>query len=199
MYAKTAFDIDGVFCHTWKLMLELFNEKGYPVTEDDVTSFRLEDCLKVPVHVIREVIGESLARENMARKTVEQNAVWCASELHRVTKKIIPIITSRKEPKDTMYYLERYVVKGAFPYEVRHGSWNDGLSCGQRKLMQIREFGCVAMIEDAPETLDLLSKNHIIPILIDRPYNRYAKCALRFTDWWPVGLLTQQLEKANVL
>jgi len=192
---RTAFDIDGVVCHTWKLMLELFNEEGYNFKEDDLTSFKLEDCLRVPEEKIREIITKSLSREYMNKKSVEDKAIWCLRNLYRITGKIIPFITSRKNPEDTVYYLENYIVKGQFPYIVRHGSWDDGLNTMDRKLLQIKELGCIAMVEDAPETLYKLSEHYIIPILIDRPYNRYCTWALRFTNWRAVLNLALALER----
>lgn len=198
MLLKTAFDIDGVVCHTWKLMIEIFNEKGYNITEDDMTCFNLEDCLNIPSSVIREVIEESLSRENMPRKEVEKEAIECLKLLHNLTGKAIPFITSRKNPENTIYYLKNYIIKGQFPYNVRHGSWVDGKTCGERKLEQIQEFGCVAMVEDAPETLKLLTEHSIIPILIDRPYNRYATWCLRFKEWQGVFNLAMALEKLYV-
>jgi hypothetical protein len=176
-------------------MLELFNEEGYSFTEDNLKSFRLEDCLGLPKEKIRKVITKSLSREYMNRKVIEDGAVWCMRNLHRLTGKVIPFITSRKEPEDTIYYLENHIVQGQFPYIVRHGSWDDGLTAWDRKLLQIKELGCIAMVEDAPETLRKLSEHYIIPILIDRPYNKYCTWALRFTDWRAVLNLVLALER----
>lgn len=196
MLLKTAFDIDGVFCHTWTLMIELFNEMGYNVVEDDIVEFDLNKCLDIPPADVRKVIDASLARENMDRKIIDTDAVACVRLLHFLTGKTIPFITSRKEPEDTVYFLERYIVKGRFPYKVWHGSWTDGKTCPDRKLEQITEAGCVAMVEDAPETLKLLSEHGIISMLRDRPYNKYATWAFRFSDWREVANLAINLELA---
>jgi len=195
MLLKTAFDIDGVFCHTWELMIELFNDMGYDVVEDDMTCFDLNKCLSVPQETIREVIEMSLSIPLMDRKIIDKQAVACVSLLHFLTGKTVPFITSRKNPDNTVYFLDNYVVKGKFPYVVRHGSWTDGLKAGERKLQQINELGCVAMVEDAPETLKLLSENGIISMLRDRPYNKYATWALRFSDWREVANVAIRLER----
>lgn len=192
---RTAFDIDGVVCHTWKVIIEILNEEGYVVTEDDLTTFDLVQCIDILKEDFREVTAKSLSKEYMDKKPIEEGAIWCLRDLHRITGKVIPFITSRKEPENTIYYLENYIVKGQFPYIVRHGSWDDGLTAWHRKLAQIKELGCIALVEDAPETLKLLSEHGIIPILVDRPYNQYCTWALRFTDWDAVFNLTLALEK----
>lgn len=192
---RTAFDIDGVVCHTWKVIIEVLNEEGYGITEDIFTRFKIEDCIDIPKEKLREVIAKVVSREYMSRKPIEHDAIRCMVGLHYYTGKTIPFITSRKDPENTIYYLENYIVRGQFPYIVKHGSWNDGLTAWDRKLIQIKELGCIAMIEDAPETLGVLSKNGIIPILIDRPYNKYCTWALRFTDWDAVFNLALALEE----
>ena len=193
---KTAWDIDGVVCHTWKVMLELINEGRYiPFTEDDLTKYDLRTVLDIAEKEFRGIITKTLSKEYMHRKPIEDEAIACMRDLHRLTDKTIPFITSRKEPEDTMYYLENYIVRGQFPFIVRHGSWDDGLTAWDRKLAQIKELGCIAMVEDAPETLQVLSQHGIIPILIDRPYNQYCTWALRFTDWRAVFNLALALEK----
>lgn len=191
---KTAFDIDGVVCHTWKIIIEVLGELGWPVTEDDMVSFRLEDCLNIPYDVIRTAIVKSLSKEYMHRKPIDTEAVCCIRDIYEKTGKTIPFITSRKSPEDTEYYLENYIVRGQFPYIVRHGSFDDGLKCWDRKCIQIQELGCIAMVEDAPENLLALSKYRIIPLLRDRPYNKYCNWALRFTSWKPVYDLILSLE-----
>ena len=194
MLLKTAFDIDGVFCHTWELMIELFNEIGYPVVETDIVEFDLNKCLDVPPEDVRKVIDLSLARENMHRKRIDGNAVECVNYIYKLTGKTIPFITSRKEPADTVYFLDNFVVKDRFPYKVWHGSWTDGKTCPERKLEHITEAGCVAMVEDAPETLKLLSDYGIIGMLRDRPYNKYATWGLRFSDWREVFNVALRIE-----
>jgi uncharacterized HAD superfamily protein len=193
---KTAFDIDGVVCHTWKIILDLINEgRHIPFTEDDLTKYDLRTVLDIAEEEFRGVIAKSLSREYMDKKPIEEEAVTSMFFLHKITGKTIPFITSRKEPEDTIYYLDNYIVKGQFPYIVRHGSWDDGLTAWDRKLIQIQELGCIAMVEDAPETLQTLLLHNIVPILIDRPYNQYCTWALRFTDWRAVFNLALALEK----
>jgi hypothetical protein len=179
-------------------MIDIFQYLGYDVTEDDITSFKLEDCLDIPKDIISMVVGMSLSKGFMNTKPIEDGAIWCLRNLYRLTGKAIPFITSRKEPENTIYYLENYIVKDQFPYLVKHGSWDDGLKTWDRKLKQIKELGCVAMVEDAPETLRVLSENYVIPILIDRPYNRYCTWALRFTDWRTVLNLALMLEQRRI-
>ncbi len=192
---RTAFDIDGVVCHTWKVMLDLINEgRHIPFTEDDLKEYDLKTCLDIAEKEFRGIIAKTLSKEYMSKKPIEEEAIACMRDLYLYTGKTVPFITSRKEPKDTIYYLENYIVKGQFPYIVRHGSWDDGLTAWDRKLFQIMELGCIAMVEDAPETLQLLSQHDIIPILIDRPYNQYCTWALRFTDWRAVFNLALALE-----
>ena len=192
---KTAFDIDGVVCHTWKVILDLVNEgRHIPFTEDDLKKYDLRTVLDLAEEEFRGVIAESLSKEYMGIKPIEYEAIGCMWGLHQLTGKTIPFITSRKEPENTVYYLENYIVKGRFPYIVRHGSWDDGLTAWDRKLAQIKELGCIAMVEDAPETLQLLAQHDIIPILIDRPYNQYCTWALRFTEWRAVFNLAIALE-----
>jgi uncharacterized HAD superfamily protein len=191
---NTAFDIDGVVCHTWKTIIEILNEEGYAVTEGDLTKFDIRDCLDITREEFNKVIAKVLSRECMNRKPIEDKAIWCLRNLHRLTGKTIPFITSRKDPENTMYYLENYIVKRQFPYIVRHGSWDDGLTAWDRKLAQIKNLECIAMVEDAPETLQVLSQHGIIPILIDRPYNKYCTWALRVTDWKVIFNLALALE-----
>lgn len=192
---RTAFDIDGVVCHTWKVMLDLINEGRYiPFTEDDLREYDLKTCLDIAEKEFRGIITNALSRKYMDKNPIEKRAIKCMWDLHWRTGKTIPFITSRKEPEDTIYYLENYIVKGRFPYIVCHGSLDDGLTAEDRKLFQILQLECVAMVEDAPETLELLSKHGIIPILIDRPYNQYCTWALRFTDWNAVFNLALALE-----
>ncbi len=191
---RTAFDIDGVMCHTWKTMLTLLNKEGYEVGEDDLTKFRLEDCLDVPEEVIRKVVTDVLTENYMSTIPVDEEAVEGVRALNKLTGKTIPFITSRKDRDSTIYYLENYIVKDDFPYVVECGSWDDGLSAETRKLIQMRQLGCVVMVEDAPETLQLLSLHHIVPVLVDRPYNKYCTWALRLTDWGPLLNLVCKLE-----
>jgi uncharacterized HAD superfamily protein len=177
-------------------MLDLINEgRHIPFTEDDLTKYDLRTILNIAEEEFRGIIAKTLSREYMGKKPIEEEAIACMRDLHIFTGKTVPFITSRKEPEDTIYYLDNYIVKGQFPYIVRHGSWDDGLTAGYRKLAQIKELGCIAIIEDAPETLDLLSWHGIIPILIDRPYNQYCTWALRFSDWRAVFNLMLALEK----
>jgi uncharacterized HAD superfamily protein len=192
---KTAFDIDGVVCHTWKVMLELINEgRHIPFTEDDLKEYDLVACLDIAEKEFKGIIAKTLSKEYIHRTPIEYEAIACMRNLYLRTDKTIPFITSRKEPEDTMFYLENYIVRGQFPFIVRHGSWDDGLTAWDRKLAQIQELGCIAIVEDAPETLQVLSQHGIIPILIDRPYNQYCTWALRFTDWRAVFNLAIVLE-----
>jgi uncharacterized HAD superfamily protein len=194
MLLKTAFDIDGVFCHTWETIIEILNDKGYDVTEDDLVGFDLRSYLPIPVEDINDAITISLSREYMPHKTIDPHAIMCVRNLYKMTGKTIPFVTSRKNPEDTVYFLENYIVRDQFPYHVEHGSWDDGMTTPIRKLKQLINLKCEAMVEDAPETLQLLSDYGFICMLRDRPYNQYATWALRFTDWREVYNVALRIE-----
>ena len=179
---RTAFDIDGIFCKTEKVILDDLNEQnGLNLRLEDWVLYSAEESFSLNKDVVRKAVDTALAKDSIYRIPINDVAIWTVCEIYSKTRKKIPFITSRKSKEDTEYFLDRCIVKGRFPYELRYGV--KGSLAWVTKLHHMNDMNCNIIVEDAPDTCDFLVECGKVVLLYDRVYNRYATNGLRFSNW----------------
>jgi uncharacterized protein len=181
-----AFDIDGVVADIMTTFLTLARERydcGHHLRYEQITAFRLEDCLDLEPEIIRSLIRELIDRPHELTVEPFPQAVPVLTRLAREAPLLF--VTARDRAGPIRTWLQRQLAQVA-PSAIRvvaTGTHDAKLHC-------LLDHGIQYFVEDRLETCLLLAAHGITPILFAQPWNRRPH-PFREVAGWPelAGLL----------
>jgi uncharacterized protein len=183
-----AFDIDGVVADIMTTFLDLARERyncGHHLRYEDLTAFRLEDCLDLSPEIIASLIRELIDRPHELAVEPLPQAVPVLTRLARE----IPLlfVTARDRAAPIRTWLQRTLAQVP-PAAIRVVATGDP----DTKLHYLLDHGIQYFVEDRLETCRQLAAHDITPILFAQPWNRRPHPFLEVSDWSQLaGLLFQ--------
>ncbi len=184
-----AFDIDGVVADIMTTFLDLARERynvGHHLRYDDLTTFRLEDCLDLEPHVIRSLIRELIDRPHELTVEPLPHAVPVLTRLAQD----IPLlfVTARDRATPIRTWLTRTLAQVP-PDAIRVVATGDP----DTKLHYLLDHRVRYFVEDRLETCQQLAGYGITPILFAQPWNRRPHTFMEVADWPTLaGLLFEE-------
>ncbi len=186
---RLAFDIDGVVADIMTTFLELARERyncGHHLHYEDLTAFRLEDCLDLPPQIIESLIRELIDRPHELTVTPFPQAVPVLTRLARDTTLLFVTARDRAQPIRT--WLHRHLAQVP-PEAIRVVATGDP----DTKIHYLLDHRVQYFVEDRLETCRQLAVHGITPILFAQPWNRRPHPFLEVADWPELaGLLFQE-------
>jgi len=174
---KIGFDLDGCVIQLMPTMLGILKKKyGLSYTEQDVTCWKLEDCLGITEQMTRSIVNESLGAWKSWKPY--EGAIEFINEYHRRSGGIVTFITGR-QPEfriATYEWLDWWLPH--IPYElILTGKANKGELARQ---LRIHMF-----IEDYFDGVLDLANNGIFVLMPARPWNRDVNLfnVITFNEW----------------
>ena len=174
-----AFDIDGVVADIMTTFLELARSRydcGHHLRYEDLTTFRLEDCLDLEPVIIRSLIRELIDRPHELTVAPMPHAVSVLTRLAREIPLLFVTARDRATPIKTWLYRTLAQVPPVAIRVVATGDHNT-------KLHYLLDHGVQFFVEDRLETCQQLAEHGIIPILFAQPWNRRPHPFLEVADW----------------
>ena len=174
-----AFDIDGVVADIMTTFLDLAQERhdcGHHLRYEDLTAFRLEDCLDLAPEIIQSLIRELIDRPHELTVAPLPHAVPVLTRLARE----IPLlfVTARDRAAPIRTWFTRTLPQVA-PESIRVVATGDP----DTKLHYLLEQRVQYFVEDRLETCQQLAAHGITPILFAQPWNRRPHSFLEVADW----------------
>jgi uncharacterized HAD superfamily protein len=164
---RLAFDVDGVVADIMTTFLTLARERyghGH-LRYEDITTFRLEECLDLPSWIIRTLIRELIDRPHELPIEPFPQAVPVLTRLAARTPLLF--VTARDRATPIRVWLTRTLA--AVPEEaIRVLASGDP----EGKLHYLKAHAIQFFVEDRLETCYQLAENGITPILFAQPWNR---------------------------
>ena len=174
-----AFDIDGVVADIMTTFLELARERyncGHHLRYQDLTAFRLEDCLDLEPDIIRSLIRELIDRPHELTVAPMPHAVPVLTRLAREFPLLFVTARDRATPIKTWLHRTLAEVPPVAIRVVATGDHNN-------KLHSLLDHGVQYFVEDRLETCQQLAENGITPILFAQPWNRRPHPFLEVAGW----------------
>ncbi len=164
---RLAFDVDGVVADIMTTFLDLARERyghGH-LRYEDITTFRLEECLDLPSWIIRTLIRELIDRPHELPIEPFPQAVPVLTRLAARTPLLF--VTARDRATPIRVWLTRTLA--AVPEEaIRVLASGDP----EGKLHYLKVHAIQFFVEDRLETCYQLAEHGITPILFAQPWNR---------------------------
>ncbi len=174
-----AFDIDGVVADIMTTFLELARERfnvGHHLRYEDMTAFRLEDCLDLAPEIIQSLIRELIDRPHELTVAPLPHAV---PVLTRLAGEIpLLFVTARDRATPIRTWLHRTLAQVP-PESISVVATGDP----DTKLHYLLDHGVRYFVEDRLETCRQLAGHGITPILFAQPWNRRPHPFLEVAGW----------------
>ena len=184
-----AFDIDGVVADIMTTFLELARSRydcGHHLRYEDLTTFRLEDCLDLEPDIIRSLIRELIDRPHELTVAPMPHAVPVLTRLARQSPLLFVTARDRATPIKTWLHRTLAEVPPVAIRVVATGDHDNKLHC-------LLDHGVQYFVEDRLETCQQLAEHGITPILFAQPWNRRPHPFLEVADWPTLaGLLFEE-------
>ncbi len=184
-----AFDIDGVVADIMTTFLDLARTRhdcGHHLRYEDLTAFRLEDCLDLEPEIIQSLIRELIDRPHELTVEPLPHAVPVLTRLARETPLLFVTARDRAAPIQT--WLTRTLAQVP-PESIRVVATGDP----DTKLHYLLDHQVQYFVEDRLETCQQLAAHGITPILFAQPWNRRSHSFLEVADWPELaGLLFEE-------
>jgi len=165
--AAVAFDIDGVFADTMALFIDIARDE-YNIDKiryEDISCYRLEDCLDVDSFIIRDIITKILDGTYSAPLKTIAGAPEVLTRLGRGYGPIL-FVTARPYLGPINDWILNALPLDSKSIEiVTTGSF-------EGKADELLERGISYFVEDRLETCFTLKEAGIIPVLFKQPWNR---------------------------
>jgi uncharacterized protein len=176
--ATLAFDIDGVIADTMHLFLDILRDHYdvHTVKYDDITCYRLDQCLDVDENVLEDAVARIL---NGNYKATLKPVPGAGSVLRRIaasTQRVL-MVTARPEAGpiagwigdllDGQHHRAQIVATGSF----------------EAKTDVLLENGIRWFVEDRLETCHLLKDAGIEPVVFRQPWNQEPHDYLTVGTW----------------
>ncbi len=184
-----AFDIDGVVADIMTTFLDLARRRhncGHHLRYEDLTAFRLEDCLDLEPEIIESLIRELIDRPHELTVEPLPHAVPVLTRLARE----IPLlfVTARDRAAPIRAWLQQTLAQVP-PESIRVVATGDP----DTKLHYLLDHNVRYFVEDRLETCQQLARHGITPILFAQPWNRRPHSFLEVAGWPELaGLLFEE-------
>ncbi len=179
-----AFDIDGVLADTMTLFLDIaaseYQIRG--ISYEDITSYRLEDCLSLDSAIINRIITQILD----GNYSVPLAPITGASEvLVRLGKQYGPVlfVTARPYTGPITDWIQQILLLKSHEFDiVATGAF-------EAKASALHERGITHFIDDRLETCFTLKTAGIEPIVFRQPWNRQKHPFLEVSSWQEIDAI----------
>lgn len=174
---KIGFDLDGCVIQFMPVMLDILKQRyGLSYTQEQVTSFTLEDCLGITEKIKEDIVDRTI-RGSMKCKPYE-GAIEFINEYYRRSKHVVTFISGRRSEFRivTFNWLDQWFPH--IPYEL--------ILAGKADKGQIaKNSGIHVFIEDYFDGVLDLARNGIFVFMPVRPWNRDVKLpnVISFHEW----------------
>ena len=181
---ELGFDFDGVVADTADAFLRLACEEyGHcSFSLDDITSFEVEDCLRIDRATVQEIFTRILVDSLGTGLKPMPGAVEVLTELTR--RAPVAIITARPLSKPVHAWLQA-MLPAAAADRIRLTAMGDH----DGKADHVRQAGLRYFIDDRPETCEQLDQAGIIPLVYSQPWNRDRHNFKSVSCWQDIGNL----------
>ena len=171
------FDFDCVVADTMEAFIRLARDQyGLTVQPEEITSFQVEECLRVPLEVVNDIFKKLLVAplEHGLKPMPDAVAVLTEMAAHAP----LTFITARpaKGPVDDW-------LATVFPVEVYSRSRLVAMGNHDGKAHYIREHGLQYFVDDRVETCVELARAGISPIVFSHPWNRGRHAFASVESW----------------
>jgi uncharacterized HAD superfamily protein len=175
---RVAFDIDGVVADIMTTFLDLARERygRENLCYDQITSFRLEDCLDLEPWIIQELIQELLDRVHELPVEPLPHAVSVLTRL--AGEAPLLFVTARDQAEPIQCWLNRALAPVP-PESIRVLATGDP----DTKLEYLQAHAIEYFVEDRLETCWPLPDHGITPIVFAQPWNRHPHPFLEVSNW----------------
>jgi 5'(3')-deoxyribonucleotidase len=172
-----AFDIDGVIANTMQLFIEIARiEHGVDwVRYEDITSYSLEECLKLDPAIIKDVVKRLLEgnyQTPLYPIDGAAKALGCIGNRH-------PILMVTARP--VMGPIDQWMKALLSPFGVTAEIILTGYFEAKTDVLLERKI--THFVEDRLETCFLLDRAGIVPILFKQPWNRQSHPFTEVATW----------------
>ncbi len=181
---RLAFDIDGVVADIMTTFLDMAQERHgpHPYSYEHITTFRLEECLDLPVGLIDILIRELIDRPHELPIEPFPGAVPILTRLADESPLVFVTARDRAEPIQCWLRKTLATVPDKSIWVMATGD-PDG------KLHYLRTHAIDYFVEDRLETCFALARAGITPILFAQPWNRWPHPFLEVRDWQDLARL----------
>lgn len=165
--ARIGFDIDGVVADTAEAFIRLAR-RDYgmlDLTVEDITEFKVEDCLPMAPAAIEEIFNRLLQEPLAVDMQPMPHAMAVLTEMANLAP--LTFVTARSHREPIAAWLQTHLGETAFSRcrLTAMGEHDD-------KAAYIREFGLEFFVDDRARTCQLLNEQGITPIVYEQPWNR---------------------------
>ncbi|QTA91048.1 5' nucleotidase, NT5C type [Desulfonema magnum] len=182
--ASIAFDIDGVFADTMTLFLDIardeYDLKNFQYS--DITSYSLEECLKIDREVVESIITKLLDGNHTSPLKPIEGSPEVLTRLGRkqIEQGHIPavlFVTARPYLGPIYDWILNFLpFDSSYIEVVATGSY-------EGKTDVLLEKGISHFVEDKLETCFLLKEAGITPVLFKQPWNRQNHPFAEVSNW----------------
>jgi hypothetical protein len=176
--AEIGFDFDGVIADIAEAFLRIACEKyDYcSYTAEDITSFRVEECLKMPLSLVEQIFNEILHDSLATGLKPMPGMQEVLNELADFAP--VTIITARSQAKPVADWLSTFL-------PTRTCSRINLIAMGDHdgKISYIREEGLKYFIDDRTKTCQILHDAAITPFVFSQPWNRNQHSFQTVENW----------------
>ena len=175
---SVAFDIDGVLADTMTLFLEIVRYEYNIdwIKYEDISSYRLEDCLKLDTGIIEEIITRIMDGDY----TISLNPIPGAPDvLIRLARDYNPLlfVTARPYLGPIYDWVKSVLQLDSASIEIIA----TGSFIAKVTVLLDREISY--FVEDRLETCFSLQESGIVPVLFKQPWNRERHPFLEISSW----------------
>lgn len=175
---KLGFDFDGVIADIAEAFMRLAcTEYNYcSFTLEDIVSFHVEKCLKIPEDIVESIFLDIL-QDSVATGLVPMpGAMEVMQELTAVSD--VQIITARSQSLPVEKWLDKFLPDSAVK-KIHVTAMGDH----DNKVQFVHDFGLSHFIDDRTETCRQLAESNITPIVFAQPWNKNSHSFTSVTNW----------------
>jgi len=175
---SVAFDIDGVLADTMTLFLEIarYEYNVDWVKYEDISSYKLEDCLKLDAGLIKEIITRIMDGDY----TVPLKPISGAPDvLTRLASDYNPLLFVTARPYLGPIYDWVKSVLQLDPASIEIIATGSFIA----KIEVLLDRGIYYFVEDRLETCFSLQESGIVPVLFKQPWNRERHPFMEVSSW----------------
>ena len=183
---EIGFDFDGVIADTTAAFIRLACEKyDYcSFTAADITSFDVEECLKMPSDLVKRIFLDILEDSLGSGLEPMADAVEVISAMAAETR--VTVITARHLHQPVADWFDLF-----FAPRSRNAINLIAMGDHDDKLRYIQEHKLRYFVDDRAETCQLLAAADIQPLVYDQPWNRNRHNLQTVANWQEIRAMLQ--------
>ena len=175
---KIGFDFDGVIADTGENFIRLACEE-YDYCSfrlEDITSFEVEGCIRMPSEIIRKIFNDILVDSLATGLQPVPGAEEALIAMTKVSR--VNVITARPllEPMEAWFHAH-------FDDDVTSKLNLVATGSPETKGQYIHELGLSYFVDDRAETCEQLLGEDITPFVFEQPWNRNQSHLQSVRDW----------------